>query len=81
MSELPTQLKGNKFCVDHLKEEIQLVCRDCNETLVCLHCISTTHIGHTFVAISLLVQEKFNYLQDLVTSTEKTRIPKLFQNS
>ena len=83
MSELPTQvnfrLKGKKFCINHPKEELQLVCRNCNETLVCLYCVSSEHSGHTFIAIRLLVQEKFNYLQNLETETKDTKIPKLLK--
>ena len=81
MSELPTQVnfrnKGVKLCIDHPKEELLLVCKDCDETLVCINCISTKHCGHKVVAIQLLVQEKFNFLQDLNTETKETKIPRL----
>ena len=83
MAELPTQVnfrrKGDKFCTGHPNEELQLICIDCNEQLVCIHCISTTHNGHTFVAISLFVKEKFKYLQDLTTETKKSKIPTLLK--
>ena len=84
MSELPTQVnirvKGNKLCLDHPKEELLLLCKDCNEKLVCMNCISTTHSGHNVVAIHLLEQGKFNHLQDLNTETRETKIPRISKN-
>ena len=81
MSELPTQVnfrcKGHQFCIDHPKEELLLVCKDCNETLVCIHCVSTTHVGHQLIAVNLLVQENFNFLQYWNIYTEETKIPRL----
>ena len=81
MSKLPTQVnfrnKGHTLCIDHPKEELVLVCKDCNETLVCVHCVSTTHLGHQLTAVNLLVQDHFNYLQDWNVDTEETKIPRL----
>ena len=70
--------KGQKHCGDHPGEELLFVCVDCKDKpLVCKIDISTTHSGHKFVAISLLVQEKYNSLQDLSTDTRDIKIPKV----
>ena len=71
--------RGNKLCIDHVNDELQFVCKDCNETLVCSACISTTHSGHKVVAIRLIVQEKFNRLQDLNTAIQDTKIPQILK--
>ena len=83
MSKLSTEVhvnvrgKGHKLCIEHPKEEMVLVCKDCNDTLVCLHCVSTTHIGHQLIAVNLLVQDHLNFLQDWNIDTEETNIPRL----
>ena len=76
-TQINFRMKGDKLCVDHPTEELLLVCNDCQETLVCMSCISTTHSGHKVVAIHLLIKEKFNFLQDFRTEAKDTKIPKI----
>ena len=70
--------KGHKYCGDHQNEELLFVCVDCKDKpLVCKIGISTTHRGHEFIAISLLVQEKYNALQDLSINVRDIKIPEV----
>ena len=71
------RIKGYRYCLDHPKDEVQFVCKDCQEKLVCSSCISTTHFGHKVIAINLIVQEKFNNLQDLSTEARDVKIPRI----
>ena len=72
--------RGDKFCIEHPKDELILLCKDCNETLVCTTCISSTHSGHKVVAIRLIIQEKFTHLKDLTTEIQSTKIPQIETN-
>ena len=75
LPQMNFRLKGNKLCIDHANDELLFMCKDCDETLVCSTCISTSHIGHKVIAIRIILQEKFNKLQDLNTAIQDIKIP------
>ena len=77
LTQINFRMKGEKFCVDHPNEQLLLVCKDCQEKLVCMSCISTTHSRHEVVAIHLLKEEKFKYLLDFRTEAKETKIPRI----
>lgn len=67
---------GNKFCLNHLKEEVQFMCENCKEK-ACNTCVSTIHKGHNLIGINLIVQEKYNRLQDINTDIREIKIPRI----
>ena len=68
--------KGNKFCLNHLKENVNFLCEDCKQK-ICNTCVSTTHKGHNLIDIKLLAQQKYSKLQDLNTDIHKNKIPRV----
>ena len=68
--------RGNKFCLNHLKEAVKFICEDCNEK-ACDSCVSTRHKGHNLIGIKLVVQEKYKHLQDLTTDIQESKIPRI----
>ena len=64
---------GNKWCINHINEKVILMCEDCKKK-ACITCVSTTHKGHNLIGIKLLVQEKYNKLQDLKDEIKEIRI-------
>ena len=68
--------KGNKFCVNHLEEEVKFLCDDCKQK-VCDICVRSTHKEHKLTLITLLVQEKYSKLQDLNNEIQENEIPRV----
>ena len=69
-------LKGNKFCLNHMKEKIKFLCEDCKQK-ICITCASTLHKGHNLIGIKLLAQQKLNKMQDLNNDIQKNKIPRV----
>ena len=44
--------KGNKFCLNHIKEKVKFMCEDCKQK-ACNTCVSSTHKGHNLIGIGL----------------------------
>ena len=68
--------RGNKFCFNHLKEEVKFICEDCNEK-ACDSCVSSIHKGHNLIGIKLIVQDKYKQLQDRITEIQESKIPRI----
>ena len=56
-------------CHVHDKEFIPLNCRDC-DSMVCLDCLVTTHVGHKMCKISDGIEEKVVQLKDAIQKKE-----------
>ena len=69
-------IKGNKFCLNHLKQKVKFYCEDCKQK-ICNTCVCTTHKGHNLTEIKLLAQQKYNKLQDLNNDIQKNKIPRV----
>ena len=52
------------------------MCKDCKQK-ACNTCVSSTHKGHDLIGIKLIVQEKYNKLQDLNNDIQKNKIPRV----
>ena len=71
--------KGNKFCMDHLKDEITFMCTTCGIPL-CNECIaSNLHKGHEFESIKKHAQGKYTKLQDFKTKAQSKIVPDINQ--
>ena len=73
--------KGYKFCLDHLKEELTLMCLTCKVPL-CIECItSKLHKGHDYESIKKHVQVKYTELQRFKTKASTQLIPDINQKA
>ena len=68
--------RGNRFCLNHLNEEVKFLCEDCKQK-ACISCVSTTHKGHNLHGMKLVVQEKYKNLQELTAAIQETKIPRI----
>ena len=75
------RVKGYKFCLDHLKEELTFMCITCGVPL-CNECItSKQHKGHDFESIKKHVQGKYTELQNFKTKANTQIIPDIKQKA
>ena len=68
--------RGNLFCLDHLNEEVKFMCEDCKQK-ACDWCISTTHKGHNLIGMKLIVQDKYQRIQELSADIRESKIPRI----
>lgn len=58
----------------HKEKQLELVCALCHE-LVCVSCITTTHMGHTFVNLDNAIPAKGHDLQQCIDNSNPTELP------
>ena len=67
--------KGHKFCLDHLDEELTVICKTCGIPL-CTECLTATeHTGHSFESFKKHAQRKYTELQDFKSEASSSTIP------
>ena len=66
---------SNPLCLDHDSKECVCWCQTCSKA-ECLDCVTSSHIGHRFVKLETVLQEKRASLQKELESLESTDLKK-----
>ncbi|XP_069124774.1 E3 ubiquitin-protein ligase TRIM71-like [Argopecten irradians] len=76
-SLIPVRINGTIYCTHHPEREVTLVCEDCEGTLVCVECVTSTHQRHGLVKLIDVAPLKRENIKTFIEKAERTAIPKV----
>ena len=71
--------KGATFCPIHSKKKLVFLCKQC-DILICNKCMVKEHSGHPVEEVEEVAEQKFIKLDEFITKTEDTTIPRAQRN-